>query len=171
MKKLIIAALCLALAVPVKANTIEVRRSFGVVLDNEGNGLELDPVERKPIHPYYNYISYGSLNAQPGQYIITYEILNPYGECESREDYYADIPAATPAEIAEFNSLAKKGIYEMNATITETGRNQIVFVTDDGNIWSETGYNLRRNQRIHVIFYDNGTETKRDDQVMQIQHM
>jgi hypothetical protein len=163
----------LIMAAPVKAGAFETEEAFGIVLDAEGNGLLLDPVTWKPIHPYYNYISYKGLVTKPGQFMVTYEILNRYGEVEEREDYYADLPIATPEKLAEFNLLANRGIYELDGVITEIDKNnnQIIFVTVDGNEWFDYGIeNLHVNQRVRVVLYDNGTSNQHDDQIMQIQY-
>ena len=161
----------LIMAAPVRAAE---QWCFGIVLDEEGNGLELNMETWQPIHPYYNYISYRSLVTRPGQFILTKEYLNEYGECEDREDYYTCFPIASEKKLEEYRLLAKDGIYESDAVITDVDRetDEITFVTYDGNEWKSVGIgNLRPNMRVHVVMYDNGTPRSIvDDEIMQIQY-
>jgi len=80
---------------------------FGVVLNEDGDGLVLDPETMQPVDPYYNYITYdGWIDAEPGTYVFTLETLNEDGECEERiRDTKADIKPATPAQLAEYRTL------------------------------------------------------------------
>ena len=150
------------------------RWCFGIVLDEDGNGLELDMDTWKPIHPYFNYISYRGLVTRPGQFMLTKEFLNEYGECEDRIDYYTCFPIASEKKLKEYQSLAKEGIYEADAVITEIDRetDEITLITYDGNKWKSYGVgNLYRNMNVHVVFYDNGTpKSIIDDEIMQIQY-
>lgn len=162
----------LIMAVPVKAGAVETEEVFGIVLDKEGNGLQLDPETWLPVHPYYNYISYKDYDLKPGEFIYTVATLDKYGEWESRKDYKTCFPRATKKKLKQYRNLANKGIYELDGIVTEVNRetDQIVFVTVDGNEWFDYGIqNIKENQRIHVILYDNGTPEVHDDQIMQIQ--
>ena len=167
MKAKLIAALFAALVIitPTEANAQTAEITFGVVLDDEGNGLALDPGTLTPVDPYYNYISYAGLGAKPGQYVITLETLNRYGECEEREDHLAKLTPATPSEIAAYRQAADEGIYCLDGLVTNKGE----VTTVDGNIWDYNTYDLKPGEAVRLVLYDNGTEGKHDDVIKQLQ--
>ena len=165
----------LIMAAPVRAaEALREEDCFGIVLDEEGNGLCLDMETWKPVHPFYNYISYRGIVTRPGQFIITHEYLNEYGECIDRVDYYTCFPIASKEKLEEYRRLVMDGIYEADAVITEIDyeTDKIVFVTYDGSEWESFGIdNLFEGMEVHVVMYDNGTPRSIvDDEIMQIQY-
>ena len=77
--------LFLLIVVPVTAAPMET--TYGVVLNEQGDGMELREDKITPIDPYYNYISYRGIDAKPGQIIITVATLDEYGDWEDRRDF------------------------------------------------------------------------------------
>lgn len=96
--------------IPVFAAT---ETTYGVVLDTNGNGMEINMDTRKPIDPYYNYISYSKVNAEPGQIIYTIATTDEDGEWISRKDYPLNIWIEDP----ELNILIE--IYELNQRVSD----------------------------------------------------
>ena len=71
----IIIILIMAAAVVRIASRTEIEK--GICLDESGNGFLFNN------DPVYNYISYASTNAEPGDHLITIDILNPFNnECD-----------------------------------------------------------------------------------------
>lgn len=153
----------------------ETEEMFGVILNEQGDGLLLNPDTLEPIDTYYNYICYSGWvpNAKPGMYVKTISVLDKYGECDRRYDIPDVRKMATASEIAAYNVAKNRGIYEMDATVTYIDHKADIFyfVTTDGNEWFDYGIeNLHVNQRVRVVLYDNGTSNQHDDQIMQIQY-
>ena len=74
-------------AAPLLASEPKTETVMGVVLDEEGNGIEVNE-DLKPIDPYYNYISYKRVpNVPVGTIIITTATLDEYGDWEERKDF------------------------------------------------------------------------------------
>lgn len=104
-------AIIFALAtVPVFGTTKEI--TYGVVLDIEGNGMEINIDTHKPIDPYYNYICYGKVNAEPGQIVYTIATTDENGEWLSRKDYPLNVWIEDP----ELNVLIE--IYNLNQELS-----------------------------------------------------
>ena len=63
-----------------------ISRSVGIILNSEGDGKELNPLE-----PEKDYISYNKaineLGGEPGNVVVTYFVYNPFS------NYYDDIIA------------------------------------------------------------------------------
>lgn len=49
---------------------------FGFCMDNNGNGIVLNPETYLPVDPVYNYIKYE--NGLQGKYIYTFCLMNPF---------------------------------------------------------------------------------------------
>jgi hypothetical protein len=62
----------------------DTQKIYGIVLNEDGDGIVVNPESMEPVDDYYNYISYKGIDAAPGDIIITEEIINEDGEVEKR---------------------------------------------------------------------------------------